>query len=346
MVVAAVGGVRGWSVRVVAGLVAVMPVGAPIGVLALLLTTLIWGTTFPAMKVLSDRELNATQIMVLRYSLASLALLPCWFGLTRSELRWGMRLGVLVFAATWLGISGLSYTSSNRNAFVTGLSVLLVPLLGLLMGRRASPALWGACVLAWLGITLMYFEAQPWNVGDTLTLLGAVVYAVYILVVERAVYAPAASSSSPAPDSRNASPSNTTQAPRALRLATVQISVMALAACAAAVTHGAWHSNLRGVWPSSAQVQESWLILAYLAFIPSIIGISLHAWAQRRVDAFTATVVFGMEPLLAALAAWVWIGESLQAHAWLGVLLLVAALALSQWPVRPTPPASQGETAA
>ena len=157
-----------------------------LGLAALLTVTVVWGTTFPAMKQLST-DLSALQIIWLRFGLAALVLLPLWRGIRRSEWHWGLGLGVLNFLAFWLQIEGLALTTSNRNAFVTGLNVLLVPLIAwLVLRRRTGWQVWAACALAVAGMCLMFFEDTPWNRGDTLTLCSAVVYALYILGLEAA----------------------------------------------------------------------------------------------------------------------------------------------------------------
>src|SRR6218665_3008159 len=132
------------------------------GLLALLVVTVIWGTTFPAMKLLSQ-WLDALQIIWLRFAIALAVLAPLWRGMLRHERGWGCALGLLLFLgfwvpiqglwgcalglllflAFWLQIEGLARTSSNRNAFVTGLNVLVVPLIAMaLWGRRYGWGLW------------------------------------------------------------------------------------------------------------------------------------------------------------------------------------------------------------
>ncbi|MFX8223178.1 EamA family transporter, partial [Acinetobacter baumannii] len=91
---------------------------------------------------------------------------------------------LLLFLAFWLQIEGLARTSSNRNAFVTGLNVLVVPLIAMLaLGRRYGWQLWAACAMAFAGMALMFHENEPWNLGDTLTLASTVFYALYILAL-------------------------------------------------------------------------------------------------------------------------------------------------------------------
>ena len=131
------------------------------GLWALLVVTAVWGTTFPAMKLLSA-HLDALQIIWLRFALALLVLAPLWVGMRPKERLWGCALGLLLFVAFWLQIEGLARTSSNRNAFVTGLNVLVVPLIAMaVLGRRYGWRLWAACAMAFAGMALMFHENDP-----------------------------------------------------------------------------------------------------------------------------------------------------------------------------------------
>ncbi len=280
------------------------------GLLALLLVTMVWGTTFPAMKMLSS-HLDALQIIWLRFAIALAVLSPLWRGMRRTERRWGLLLGALLFLAFWLQIEGLARTSSNRNAFVTGLNVLVVPLLAMaVLGRRYGWTLWAACGMALAGMALMFHENEPWNLGDTLTLASTVFYAIYILALEECARRTAA-------------------APlRATRMAAMQALVMFAAATAlVGVRHGGYAGTL-------AQIAElpagAWSAVAYLGVVASVLVVTLQAWGQQRVDAMRSAIVFGLEPVFAALTAWLLIGERLGWAGVAGAALIVCALIASQ----------------
>lgn len=279
-----------------------------LGLAALLLVTAVWGTTFPAMKLLSG-ALDALQIIWLRFAIALLVLAPLWYGMRRGERRWGLCLGGLLFLAFWLQIEGLGRTSSNRNAFVTGLNVLVVPVLATLALRRSYGwRLWAACALACGGMALMFREDAPWNLGDTLTLCSTFFYAIYILALEACAR------------------HNAQQPLRATRMAAAQATVM----CAASfllllLRHGNdWHTGME------ALPAPSWVALVYLGLLASVLVVTLQAWGQQRVDALRSAIVFGLEPVFAALTAWVLIGERMGAIAIAGAALVVFALVLSQ----------------
>lgn len=279
------------------------------GLLALLVVTMVWGTTFPAMKLLSV-QLDALQIIWLRFAIALLVLAPLWLGMQRSERLWGCALGLLLFLAFWLQIEGLARTSSNRNAFVTGLNVLVVPIIAMLaLGRRYGWRLWAACVLACAGMALMFHENEPWNLGDSLTLASTVFYAIYILALEECTRR------------------NLAFPLRATRMAAAQATVMALASTLLLLSRDGGMGWLLSTTRLSA---DAWVALLYLGLLASVVVVTLQAWGQQRVDAMRSAIVFGLEPVFAALTAWALLGERLGWAGLSGAALIVAALVFSQ----------------
>lgn len=276
------------------------------GVLALLAVTAIWGTTFPTMKLLGA-EFSAMQIIALRFGIAVAVLLPLLPGTRRAEWRWGLALGVLLFFAFALQIEGLMRTSSNRNAFITGLNVLLVPVIGLALGQRAGPRLWLACLLALLGTRLLFWEGGGWSLGDTLTLASTLFYAAYIHVLGAA-------------QRQGGAPL------RALHLAAVQ-GVAMLAGALAAAQFGSEPIDLADLRAAPA---ATWLALLHLGLAASIGSVALQAWGQRHVPPTPSAIIFGLEPVFAALTALALLGERLAAAGIGGGALIVAAVVLSQ----------------
>jgi len=286
-----------------------------LGLLALLTVTMVWGTTFPAMKQLTA-DLTALQIIWLRFGMAAVLLLPLWRGMRSAEWRWGLGLGVLNFVAFWLQIEGLHHTSSNRNAFVTGLNVLIVPLIAWLLMRRAIGwQVWGACAMAVGGMCLMFFEDAPWNWGDTLTLCSALVYACFILSMEAAALR------------------NVRTPLRAGRMAAALAGSMWLCTTLILLVQPQGMHQLH-TQASSLSI-NAWVALFYLGLIASAMVVVFQAWGQQRVDAMRSAIVFGLEPVFASLTAWWLIDERMGLVAIAGAALIVAALIFSQWQPAP-----------
>lgn len=278
--------------------------------LALLFVTIVWGTTFATMKTLQG-ALSPLAIMVLRFVLAAAVLAAIgWRDMRAAEWRWGLALGVLQFAGFWLQIEGLMHTSANRNAFVTGLNVLMVPLIAtLFLGQRSRWRIWAACALALGGMALMFYEDAPWGWGDTVTLGGALCFAVFILTMEASAV-------------RNAhAPLRPTRLVLALSCSVIACSVLMLA------VQGEMASFAAQV---AALDQQQWLVIVYLGLVASALMDIVLAWGQQRVDATRSAIIYGMEPVFAAVAAWLLIGEAMTAMAMVGAACVVAALIVSQ----------------
>lgn len=283
--------------------------GHRLGLTALVLVTIVWGTTFPAMKAMSG-DLHALEIIALRFAVAMVVLVPFLRGARLQEWRWGLLMGGVMFVATALQVQGLSLTSSNRNAFLTGLNVLIVPMLAAVLGQRLGwPVLAGAA-LSVAGMFGLFYEAAPWNGGDSLTLLSAFFYAIYVLLFEYA-----AKSQQPC---------------RPERLAAIQSVVMLVAA-------GVGMQLLPDkAGPSlMARATEHAPGLVYLGLLASAGMVWLQAWGQARVRAVEAALIYGLEPVFASLAAVWYINEVLAGRALVGAALIVTGVVLSQWPMAP-----------
>jgi drug/metabolite transporter (DMT)-like permease len=284
------------------------------GLLALIVVTMVWGTTFPAMKAMSG-DLRALEIIVLRFAVAAAVLWPFLRGLRPQELRWGLLMGTVMFVATALQVSGLGLTSSNRNAFLTGLNVVLVPIIASTLGQGLGwPVVLGA-VLSLFGMAGLFYESAPWNFGDTLTLVSAFAYAIYVLTFEYCAKAGAAQGQPCRPE----------------RLAAVQALVMlALGGVGMLACHGDTLASL----PQRAEA-HLWPML-YLGVLASAGIVWLQAWGQSRVRAVEAALTYGLEPVFAAITGVFYLNEVLAGRALLGAAFIVLGLMLSQWPAKAT----------
>ena len=286
------------------------------GIAALLVVTLVWGTTFPATKDMTG-YLSATWIVLCRFTLASLMLLPFLWRARWRDLRWGVVAGFVLFLCYVFQVEGLALTSSNRNAFVTGLNVLVPPLLGVLLGARLERRIFYALVLALAGLFALCWEGSfTWGRGDTLALLCALFFGVYIKLMEA-----------------------TTRKVEKLMVLTAS-QIVTVAVCAAAwllireVPLGVAERSQdlpdyiayigKGLRMYSAN-------LLYLGAIATAAIISLQTWGQSRSSANEAAVIYAFEPGCAAIFAYFWLGETLAWNGLLGAALLISGMIVSQW---------------
>ncbi len=294
------------------------------GILALLLVTLVWGTTFPAMKDLTV-YFSPVWIIFLRFALAALLLAPFLYKAGRDDLVSGGLLGMLLFFCYVFQVEGLALTTSNRNAFICGLNVLVVPLLGVVAGKMPEKRIAYALLLAIAGLTALCWDGGAWGRGDTLALLGAFAFGVYIKMMEF----------------------RTRRASRLMTLTAAQIFTVAL--CAAlwllarevprtAIDAG---SDFGNYWTYIAQgIAQHGINIAYLGVVATAAIISLQGWGQARSTANEAAVIYAFEPAAAAFFAFFWLGETLTARGWMGAALLIAGMIVSQWNAAPRPAAA------
>jgi drug/metabolite transporter (DMT)-like permease len=280
------------------------------GILALLLVTLVWGTTFPAMKDLSG-HFSAVWIVVIRFSVAGLLLSPFLLRAKSADFIAGGLLGVTLFVCYMLQLGGLALTSSNRNAFITGLNVLVVPLLGLAMGKVPERKIVAAIVLAIAGLFALCWDGGSWGSGDTLALGGAFGFGFYIKLLEVM--------------SRKAS--------NLMVLTTIQIIAVVLCALIWLLV---WEIPIHPIdWKQFSKDGGDHIVnFLYLAVIATAAIIALQTWGQRHSSANEAAVIYAFEPACAALAAYFWLGETMAWRGVLGALLLIAGMVVSQWTPR------------
>jgi drug/metabolite transporter (DMT)-like permease len=215
-------------------------------------------------------------------------------------------LGVLVLMSYVAQAYGLEFISSNRSAFLTSLNVLMVPLLGIALGQRLPWVMLLAACLACLGIGLMSWDGGANMLADSATIFGALAYAAYVILLSKR-----------APN----------HSPRQL-----------------AATQIIWMAALGGVWMLFSSLgtdalhtlpsRMNWSIglgLAYLGMVATSAMLFIQAMAQQHVAADKAALVYAMEPVFAALFAWLWLGEGLTILAAVGATLVVFAVLASEW---------------
>ncbi len=266
--------------------------------LALLARTAAWGSTFFMIKDVVTR-IGVPDLLALRFAIATLALAVIAgprLRMSSTTLRRGLLLGLLYGVAQLLQTFGLAQTAASVSGFLTGLYVVLTPLLSAAILRtRIPPAVWAASVLATAGLGVLSLQGFAIGYGELLTVASAVVYALHIVALGRM-----------------------SEPGTALQLSVVQMATIAVI-CGIAAAPGGLQL------PASAL---DWAIVIYLALIAGALTMLLQTWAQARVEASRAAVIMAMEPVWAAAFAVAFGGEGVTVRMIIGGGAILAAMYL------------------
>ena len=273
---------------------------------ALLALAACWGSTFFLIKDLLDR-VPTLDFLALRFTIASLALLvvaPKALGrLSPVVRRHAVVLGALYGVAQILQTAGLAHTPASISGFVTGLYVVLTPLLAAAILRtRIPPITWVAVVLATVGLGVLALNGFSIGYGELITLSSAVLYALHIVGLGA-----------------------WSSARDAVGMTILQIMVIAVLCTLATVHDGIVLPDRTGDWVS----------VAYMAVIVGALGLLGQTWAQAHLPPTRSAIIMSMEPVFASFFA-VWLGgEHLTARLLLGgAMVLVAMLTVELAPRR------------
>jgi drug/metabolite transporter (DMT)-like permease len=282
--------------------------------LALAIVALVWGATFVIVKR-ALLEMSTMYFLAVRFALASACMLfvflPAFKRAKAQEIWGGLRGGVAAGLFLWLGYVlqsfGLKYTSAGNSGFLTGLYIVLVPLIGAAIYRRwpqiRELAGIGIATAGMIVMTIPGLDAHfRMNTGDLLTLGCAAVFACHLLVLgyfSQREFFPA--------------------------VALGQITCTALLSAASLTVEPP-----KAVWSSTV----IWAICTTALFATAL-AFALQTWAQQYTTATRTALIFALEPVFALATAVVVGGERLTSAAVAGgALILAGILAVELKPAR------------
>ena len=268
--------------------------------------TAVWGSTFFMVKDLVA-TIPALDFLGVRFVIAGAAIGFVRFRQLRraSSLVWqrGILLGVLFAAAQLAQTVGLQHTAASVSGFVTGMYVVLTPIVLWVLFRRSVPrSTWVAIACSVAGMAVLSLRGTAFGPGEALTLLGALFYAVHIVFLGR--WATRASVAD---------------------LGSIQVMTVGVVCIIGALPGGI----------ELPQAPTQWAQMLYMALLASAGAIIAQTWAQARVAPTTAAVLMTTEPVFTALFSVLFGGESVGPHMLIGgALILMAMFAVELLPKR------------
>ncbi|WP_193073917.1 DMT family transporter [Pseudomonas sp. FME51] len=275
----------------------------------MLITALIWGTTFVAQS-LGMAHIGPFLYTGLRFALGSLVVLPLVLlarpqadqaarRFSKPMLLGSIALGVVLTLGINLQQVGLLFTTVTNSGFITGLYVILVPLFGLFIGLRNGLGTWCGAGLAVVGMLLLSVNADyRIAFGDLLQLAGAACWAVHVLLV-----GVLASRYDP------------------IRVSFIQFSVCAVVSLILALLLEEIDLDaIRLAMPA----------ILYGGLLAVGIGFTLQVVAQKNAVASHAAIILSLEAVFAALAGWLVLNETLSLRGFIGCCLMLTGMLVAQ----------------
>ena len=287
----------------------------------LLLASIIWGFAFPAQKMVESVPPMA--VIALRSVIATLFLFPmvfvfdrvqknerrfvsrCGLDFTKYELVGGGLLGVIYGIASGVQQMGLTEgTDGGKGAFISALYVVIVPLIGLFLGRRPRPLVWGSIGLAVVGFYLLCIKGDfTMTTGDLLILLCALIFAFHILTVDHF---------SPKCDG--------------VRMSLVQFFVSAIVMTVLSlIFEGPLDFSL---------VTPCILPLLYLGIGSSGVAYTLQIIGQKDTPPAVSSILLSLESVFGVVGSVLLLGEKMTLREGIGSLVVFSAVVLAQLPQR------------
>lgn len=286
--------------------------------LALMFCSLIWGLTFVVVKSALE-ESSVFLFLAVRFTIATVIMAFLQMQVIRriepQEVFAGMRLAFFMFAGYCFQTAGLQYTTAANSGFVTGSSVVLVPLLLVVFwGRRLTKWIYSGAFAALIGLYFLTVPAaglQYLNRGDVLTFVGAGFYAVHIILV-----------------------GEYTQEHSVRALSLIQVAGCAVMAWPLTGFTAAIHWQPARFTGSLSL----WVGIVICAVFATAVAFTVQLWAQQYTSPGHAAILFALEPVFAVITSYLVLYERLTARAMKGAGLVVGGILIAELLGAPTAP--------
>ena len=251
---------------------------------ALVIITVIWGGTFVMVKTALDAVGPATFI-AFRFVIATLALLLIFHrrlkAISREEVQAGSLIGLCLGAGYILQTIGLQYTTTGKTGFITGLTVVIVPILAAVLFRK--PPGWGAItgiLVAAVGLGFLTLDENlRMNQGDVWVLGGVIGFAFQIITIS--YFAPKYDP---------------------IRLSVAQTATVAVIAT---ITGFIFET------PRLSLPLDTWGAIVFTGLVATALVFSLQITVQKFTTPTHTALIFSLEPVFAAFFGWWWAHEML-----------------------------------
>lgn len=274
-----------------------------IAIFLLILTTLLWGTSFILTKIITE-DIPIFFYIGIRFAIALIGFIPVLFhlkNLNKKAVIMSIITGMLYFFGLAVQTHGLQTTTAGKAGFITGLSAIIVPFITWIGFKKSiRKRIWVAVLLSVIGLAFLFLEGESGIIsGDLIVLVSAFIWAIYIIFNDKYV--------------------------RLVDIYSYSIIQICVVSCTSFLT--------------SFLIQESydlfsyplthWYILIYLGIGVMTLTILFQNWSQQYQGPATTAIIFTLEPVFAALFGFLIGDEILSFFAWIGCILIFIAILIT-----------------
>ena len=213
----------------------------------------------------------------------------------------GILCGICLCVASSLQQIGIQYTTAGKAGFLTAMYIIIVPVLGIFVGKKLNPSVGISILMATVGLYLLSIkDGFSIGNGDIYVILCAIVFAVHIMVID--YFSPKCNG---------------------VKLSCIQFLVCGILCMIVALIFEK---------PQLDQILDAWLPIAYAGIMSCGVAYTLQIIGQKNMNPTVASLILSLESVISVLAGWVILHQALSARELVGCVIMFAAIILAQLP--------------
>ena len=288
----------------------------PKNAMLLILTAFIWGTAFVAQSSGMD-FMEPFTFNGIRNLIGAASLLPCIVlfkkmnekngnvaavpGTKKDLIIGGVACGILLFTASSLQQIGLVYTTAGKAGFITAFYIIIVPILGLFLGKKCGLSVWISVVIALAGLYFLCItDGFSIGKGDIYVFLGAIAFSIHILVIDYF-----------------------TQFNDGVKMSCIQFFICGILC---------FVPMMLFEHPEISMILLAWKPILYAGVMSCGVAYTLQIVGQKNMNPTVASLILSLESVTSVIAGFLVLHQNLSHRELIGCGLMFIAIVLAQLP--------------
>ena len=283
------------------------------GSLLLFLAAIIWGVAFVAQSVGMD-YVGPFTFNCVRTLIGGLVLIPCIVFLNRGKVKkktdftekkrlllGGICCGVALATGSTLQQFGIMYTTVGKAGFITAFYIIIVPILGLFLGKKCGLSVWISVVIALAGLYFLCItDGFSIGKGDIYVFLGAIAFSIHILVID-----------------------HFTQFNDGVKMSCIQFFVCGILC---------FVPMMLFEHPEISMILLAWKPILYAGVMSCGVAYTLQIVGQKNMNPTVASLILSLESVTSVIAGFLVLHQNLSHRELIGCGLMFVAIVLAQLP--------------